>query len=398
METVKSYIAAGLMLMAGLMPGINYSLPMDAKYWHWWVLIAGFMGFYTLFLRVPVIIKFVSVGSFILCFFSAAPSISFTQYIIVSMCCYFYILCLNIKDYSLINKCLQCLLLFHLLFFFLQVFNADSLLNFGAKGRFYDNYGAIQNPFNYGILGQNMQSASFIAILSAALTPFRAINLIAPFITSAICNSAGAFLSVSVGAMTYLFSKVNKKTVIEISAFLFFVFFMWLIISNKFFANINMTSTFSGEGYYGGRLFVWIKSIELSLEHPFVGYGIGTYKGIFPALSGMHSIPWKTAHNCWIQMVFETGFIFSSVLFTYYFYLLFKMGKLIKVKDHRDMAWKCLAGLLIIGTNMIFHFPTRQIQTVFIIIFFLAYCQKVVYEGGTENGSGQSNNCEPCPG
>ena len=79
MDNIKSYIVAGLMLMAGLMPAIKYSLSMDAKYWHWWVLMAGFLGFYTIFLKVPIIIKFVAAGSFVLCFFSSAPSISFTQ-------------------------------------------------------------------------------------------------------------------------------------------------------------------------------------------------------------------------------------------------------------------------------------------------------------------------------
>ncbi len=352
--------------MAGLMPAINYSLPvvMEAKYWHWWILMAGFLGFYTMFLKVPFIIKFVAVGSFILCFFSSAPSISFTQYIPLIFCCYFYILCLSIKDYSIIYKCLQCLLLFNLFFFFAQVMHNDSLLNFGVKG----------GITNYGIVGHRMQSASFITILSATLIPFRSINLATPFITSVICNSAGSFFSVSAGLIYYLSRKIEKRTLIKVSVVLFSIFMVWMIVTGKFYANANLKIS-------GGRLTVWVKSLQLSWNHPFVGYGIATYKGVFPALSGIISIPWKTAHNSWVQLILETGYIFSSVLFGYFFYLLYSLLKLINRKICRDLAVKCIVGFLIIGADMMFHFPDRMIQAVLIIIFFLAYIQKVVNDG-----------------
>ncbi len=361
MDNIKSYIVAGLMLLAGLMPSVdhlNYSLPMimSAQHWIWWVLISGFLGFYTLFLKVPLIIKFIGIGTFTLCFFSMAPVISFTQYIVVLMCCYFYILCLKIKDYKIIYKCLQCLLLFNLFFFIMQGFNQDRLLNFGI----------MNGVINYGIIGQNMQSASFMVILSAVLIPFRSLNLIVPFITSFLCNSVGAFISVSVGLSYYLSNKINKKVVIVLSLILISVFSYWIVSSGKLYQNINTGAT-------GGRLVVWIESLKLSWQHPFVGYGIGTYKAIFPSLTKIKSIPWMTAHNTWIQLIFETGYIFTSVLFGYSIYLITRLYKLKK--------WECVTGLLMIGTNMLFHFPDRMIQCILIIIFFLTVCQREVYCG-----------------
>jgi len=369
MENIKSYIVAGLMLAAGLMPSVealDYSLPMvmSARFWIWWVLISGFLGFYTLFLKVPFIVKFVGIGVFTLCFFSVAPVISFTQYIIVLMCCYFYILCLSIKDYKIIYKCLQCLLLFNLFFFIIQEFNQDKLLNFGV----------MNGVVNYGIVGQNMQSASFIVILSAVLLPFSRLNLAIPFITSFICNSAGSFISISVGAFYYLSRFINKKTIIVLCLLFIGILSYWMITSGKLAANIHM-------GEYGGRLKTWTRSLELANESPFVGYGISTYKDLFPALSEIKSIPWKTAHNSWIQLIFETGYIFTSVLFGYAVYLLIRLYKL--------KSFVCITGFLMIGMETVFHFPFRQIQTVLLIIFFLAYCEGVI-----KSGRGQSNNSE----
>ncbi len=343
--------------------------------------MSGFMGFYTMFLRVPFIVKFVAVGSFILCFFSISPSVSFTQYIVVVFCCYFYILCLSIKDYTFIYRCLQCLLLFNLFFFLIQITHNDSLLNFGNSGQ----------VTNYGIIGYRMQSASFITILSAALIPFFPVNIVTPFVTSAICNSAGSFASVSVGLICYLEKKIDRKTLVKLSAFLFFMFSLWMVLTGKLIQNLNMEMT-------GGRFIVWIKSLQLSWQHPFTGFGIATYKGVFPALSGVTGIPWRTAHNSWVQLIVETGYLFSSVMFGYFVYILIKLLKLAKRKIIREQALKCTVGFLIIGMEMQFHFPERMIQAVLIIIFFLAYCQKVIYDGGRENGSGQSNSCEPCAG
>ncbi len=366
MDNIKSYIVSGLMLMAGLMPSINYSLPISltAKYWHWWVLMAGFLGFYTMFLRVPLIVKFTAVATFILCFFSAAPSISFTQYMIVVFCCYFYILCVTIKDYNIIFKFLQCLLFFNLLFFILQYFHKDSLLNFGMTN----------GIANYGIIGQSMQSGSFIAILSAALLPYSAYNITVPFITSFICNSAGSFLAITIGTLYYLSHKISRVPLFQAAVMLLIIFIGWMYLSGKFNANIAL-------GAYGGRLGIWIDSIRLSLERPLAGYGIATYKIIYPQITKIYSVlDWKVAHNTWIQLVFETGFVFASIFMGYFIYLVKKI--------HDIKNWECIAGLLIIGTCMMFHFAERNLNTVLIIIFFFAYCQNRVYLGGNKNGAG----------
>jgi len=365
LENVKSYVVFGIMLMAGVMPSIDYAVVMGGKYWSWMVLMAGFMGFYTLFLRVPLIIKFVCVSTFLMSFFSRAPSISFTQYINVVLVSYFFMLCLKIKNFDIIERFLMCLILFHSVFYIAQIFHVDSLLNFGQGERIV----------NFGIIGQNMQSASFMTILAAVLMPFNAGFIIIAYAVSLMCNSAGSFLALSVGTAVYLKKYLDHKKIKIISAVLFVVFCVWMILSGKIVANLSASE--SGPG----RIYIWWESIKLTCQHPFVGYGIGTYRGIFMGLTNINSVPWTVAHNCWIQLLFETGFIFFSVIVGYYIHLFITLYKLTKRKVFKHHVWKCFCAGLIVSLDMMVHFPTRMLQSVFLIIFFTAYLQRVVYNG-----------------
>ena len=126
---------------------------------------------------------------------------------------------------------------------------------------------------------------------------------------------------------------------------------------------------------------VSISAMKMSLTHWATGWGVGTFKAVFSSLGGLKSQPWMMAHNCWVQMIFELGYFLSISVIIYYIYLVTSIFKLFRRAILRRESQICLIGLLMIGTNMMFHFPTRMIQTVLIIIFFLAYCQGVIYDG-----------------
>jgi len=361
MKNITAYIVGSIIASLALIPPIYFSVDAPSAYWPWWIIIAGFLGFYTLFIKTDFIVKVVAIGGFLNCFFSADPYVSFTSYISLVAGCYFYILCRSIKDYKPVFKILQCLLVFTAFMFIVQFFGQDRLLNFGRVRNFSGDY-------CFGIIGQHMQSGSFSVILSAALLPFSMINLGFPFIVSTICNSAGSFICAIIGLFTFLIEGRDKKHVFKSIGFLVLIFIAWMILSGKISENMSNS---------GGRLGVWLSSLEMSFKHPIAGWGMSTYKGIFPALGGIKTIPWKTAHNCWIQIIFEfgyTGFLIASIYFSGLF---IRLIKLTRRRAKRDMAYKCLAGLMMIAVNMMFHFPTRMIQTILIIIFFLAYCEGV---------------------
>lgn len=373
MKNINSYIVAITLCVLGLFPPLYLAMRPPHEFWLWMVVICGFAGFYTLFMKVDPVVKIVAVGGFIHCFFSNVIFISFTAYTHLIIACYFYILCRTIKDYSIVFKFLQCLLLINVFFFFMQFMGHDVLLNF-------------KNQTCFGVVGQYMQSASFTVVVAAALIPYRSINIFFPLFTSWFCNSAGAFLCFVMGTTEYFFRSDNKKAIYKGIAVLLGVFGAWLWLSGKFTENMNMDT---------GRMGAWLKTLKLIIidradgsidwGHIFIGWGIGTYKGAFPSLGNMGGFPWKTAHNCWLQIWFETGLAGLSVAVGYSGYLIINLFRLYRRKVLRAQARACMAGFMMISINMMFHFPTRMIQTVLIIVFFISYCQGVI-----DNGSRQS--------
>ena len=265
--------------------------------------------------------------------------------------CYFYILCQSIKNYDVVFKVLKCLMLYVGFMFLLQITGNDTLLNYGG--------GLIQ----FGVVGQHMQSSSFAVILSAALITLSPLFLLFIVPVSIICNSVGGFICGCIG----LACSLKGRKLFVLIPFVLLASY-WLVSSGKLQANLTMES---------GRLGTWDNTILLSLEHPFTGWGIGTYHILYPALKETErSLDWLMAHNCWLQMLFELGYLITGVLMFYYAQLIYRLSRLSDIR-----AKLCIAGLLMIGANMMIHFPTRMPQTIFIIVFFLAYCQGVINRG-----------------
>lgn len=349
MKKIYSYLISIPIVLLSLIPAIKWyiSLPRDTL-WFWYVLIAGFLGVYTIFLEINIFLKIIAIGSFINCFFSSAPYFSFSAYISLIACCYFYILCSKIKDWKTIFKVLQVILLMNIFLIFMQAIGQDSLLSFG-----------IARPKLLGIIGQNMQMGSLSVILGAMLISFSPLNFVLPFLIGIFCNSQGSLLCVAVGFLLYAWTK-NKKVAVAIFLAILILFSVLINTQGKIIANLS----------HEGRIGVWKKTIELSNQRPLAGWGIGTYRHIFHPLGQIDSQEWKTAHNDFLQVLFETGYpglIVMVGFFGWLFYSLF-----------RTKEYLCLSGLAMIVVDMQVHFPMRSIRILPIIILFLAYCgQKV---------------------
>ena len=375
MKNINSYIVGITLCILGLFPPLYLAIRPPHELWLWMVVLCGFAGFYTLFMKVDPVVKIVAVGGFVSCFYSNVIFISFTAYTHLIIACYFYILCRTIKDHAIVFKLLQCLLVINVFFFLMQFMGHDVLLNFKSQTCF-------------GVVGQYMQSASFSVVLAATLLPYQKMNIFFPLFTSWFCNSVGAFLCFVIGTTEYFFRSDNKKLIYKAMASLLVIFFAWLWFSGKFTENMNMNT---------GRMGAWVRTLKMIVfdrvdgsinwGHILIGWGLGTYKGVFASLGNMGGLPWKTAHNCWLQIFFETGLVGLMTALTYSGYLVVNLFHLYRRKILKDQARACLAGFMMIAVNMMFHFPTRMIQTVLMIIFFISYCQGVI-----NNGSRQSNN------
>jgi len=236
----------------------------------------------------------------------------------------------------------------------MQITGHDSLLNFGVG-----NILPHVDDLRVGIIGQHMQMASFSVVLSSLLIAISPLFLIFPIVVSFLGHSSWGIVSSFAGIVTYFSKKSIKFTgILLVVLSLISVFYM--VREGK------IDSAFAESG----RISVWKRTIEFINQRPFFGWGIGTFKEVFPAISNLKCIPYAEAHNCWLQIGFESGYlgmIFSIGIFLFLAVKLFYFEK-----------YALLSGLIMIGVDMIGHFPTRQINCVPLLILFIAYCDSQV--------------------
>jgi hypothetical protein len=313
---IHSYIVAVLIAFFALIPPIIIIIPNPSfNTWVMMIVISGFLGFLTLFLNTNIFIKILSIGGFINCFFSCVPHECFTSYVSLLACCYFYILCSKVKNWNLIYKTVLCIVIYNLFFMTMQFFGKDSLLNFSMG----------KNIVEHGILGSRMELESFLLICLVILLAIKGSWKIM------------ALMAVSLIIMLCIYKDSPTP-----------------ILHNP------LTS----------RIPVWLATIKLSNQHPFMGWGIGSYKFMFFPLSGLHTFPWKQAHNEFLQILFETGYAGLAVMLSIVGVLIYKLRKNITL----------LIGLGLICVDMSIHFPFRVANTVLILICFLAYCETKIKE------------------
>ena len=350
MRKFLSYLVLAPVVLLSLVPAIKLAIPMPTKdVWFWYILIAGFLGFYTLFIKTNVFVKIIAIGSFINCFFSSAPYISFTAYISIISCCYFYILCSKVEHWKPIFKGLLVVLLLNVFLIFMQAIGKDALLSFG-----------LHRTILTGTMGQNMQMGSLSVILTAFLVSFSPLIFALPFLIGICANSIWSLFCAGIGAFSYLLTKSKKVALIV------------FLVAISIFSVLTVKQGKLGNLSDNGRLGVWKKTIALANQKPLTGWGAGTYQYLFPTLGGMKTMPWKTAHNDFLQVLFELGYPGLLVMIALFGWLFFS---LLRIKEYL-----CLAGLVMVAADMQVHFPMRILQIVPIIILFMAYCNYRIKE------------------
>lgn len=356
MKKIIPYLVFPFLIFLTLIPPIDFfvSRP-ENDAWYMIVLIMAYSAFYLLFIKTNWFVKVIAIWSLAQCFVCASPLTAFTSYFSIIICCYLYVLCTRIEDWSVIFKAFQALLFLNVLVIIMQMVGKDSLLNFGLGS----------NISGYGIIGQHMQMGSFSIVLSAILLPFSVANLIFPFIIAFFCNSSWTLLTAVIG-LYLLINSQSKK-----SARFFLVVGIVLAMVYAF----KTGKIDSNIGPDNGRWMVWVDSLKWANHHPWVGYGAGSYKLLFPSFD-LHSyafIPYKNAHNWIIQMIFEMGYPFTIFMVALVGNLVYRLWKAKKTI--------CFIGLVMILVDMEVHFPDRMLQTVGILICFLAYCQNSLTKG-----------------
>lgn len=354
MKNLYTILAFAIVVPLTLIPPIDFFFtnPFTDK-WFLLIFICGFSGLYMIYIKTNPIVKIIAIASFIQCFFSAAPFISFTSYISIILCCYFYVCCSRIENWKVIFQMLQVVMFLNLLMVFMQTIGKDNLLNWGHQELEY-----------FGIIGQHMQMASFGVILSAVLISFNPLNFIFPFLIAIFCKSSWAILSSGIGFGVYLFSK-NIRIALVYLLIIISIFSFLVIKQHKISENFSST----------GRVRIWSASVQIASQRPLAGWGAGTYKFIFPQVSRhmCANMTWKTSHNFIAQLLFEVGFIMTG-------FILFCIGYLVHLAI-KTKQWLILSGIGMMLTDSLVHFPDRMPQTVPLIILFIALCERKIRYG-----------------
>lgn len=340
MKNIYAILACLIAVTLAVIPPIDFVIMNpQGKYWLWMVMLCACAGIGTLFIKTDWVVKVIAVDGLVNCFYSSLPYVSFTSYVSLVLCCYLYIMASRITDWGIIFKGLQVVVLLDLLIFLMQAIHHDPLLNFG-----------LRDVRHFGTLGQHMQMASFGVVISSLLISFMSINFIVPFLFAFFCHSSWGFLSAGVG-MAIMTLKYNKYCALVFVCLLVISALAWSLHEHK-------VTTISG------RLPVWQKSIHLANEHPWVGWGIGSFKDLFLPISRMTS-QWKEAHNFILQLCFEVGYLRTGAL-------LLGLGWLCWSLFKRNQ-WLLLSGLSMLLTDALVHFPDRMLQTVPMLVLFFAY-------------------------
>lgn len=353
-----AYLIASIIAFCALIPPIEFRIPAPHPYWPLFMTCASFAGLYLVFLPINRFVKFVAVVSFFNALMSSVPYVSFNAYALVILCCYFYVACTKIKNWTPIITALKVLFLLNCILLICQLFRQDQLLNFGTD-----------KTVCFGVVGHKMQMSSFITVLSAIMVPVTPWFLLGGLAVSMYCTSVWGIFCCGLGMLIYS-RLINKRLFNFFVVGLITLFVVLGFALGKFDAN--------AQSKYG-RSAVWYHSLRLASERPLMGWGIGSYKVVFHPLSQMQNIPYRQAHNCWIQFVFELGYPAALWILICFAYFMCRLYETTRRKMHRLMSYKLFIAALIIAVDMMVHFPTRMIQCVPLIICFLAYCEQYLH-------------------
>lgn len=351
MKKLAVYCISLILATFATIPAINFAVPLPLSWLPWLVLFAGLLAFLTLMIETNFFIRSIAIGSFVNCFFSVAPFYSFISFLSLIGACYFYILCRKIDDWGFVFKMLQAILFLNIFLIFVQIIHKDTLLSFGATTSAYS-----------GVIGNTMQTGSMIIVLTAFLISSSRLNILVPVIVSFPCVTAWTLFCGIIGWFVFLFKECRKEASIFLAVMLI-VFVAFSTYKEKFAQNIS----------HIGRTGVWARTVELGNQRPLTGWGIGSYKYVFPPLCNIPTgLPWRTAHNSFVQLYFEAGIV--GVLF--FAYTIFALGKKLLSLN----LINCFAGLIMIVLDSFVHFPERMLQAVFIIVAFVAFCEFKIKE------------------
>jgi hypothetical protein len=370
MKKIISWFAAlslGLLVIA---PAFNYSIPVlvNSYTWTYAVAVSALLGFVFIHQKVHFSLKILIPYLFANCFLSQVPYLGFNAYILIVASCFFFLLFQNC-NFNIILTVLASAFWLEVILSSFQLLGMDKLLSFNSSESVF--------------LGTVMQYMRFSSVL-AILTPFLILKsrwYVIPVGILCVVSQSSSFMLSFLACVGYPFfmNSTRRERVGIISIIMFFIAVYAVYDFGSFRGAILPEN--------GGRLISWLSVLNtwvmdtstaqaapfmlgpINWQWVFLGHGIDTFLPLFPVYK--HDMnPFPQAHNCWLQFVWEIGLVGFSLISWY----VFSISKELYQRGRFDL----LGGLICIGVNMFFAFPTRMTQTALLIVAYLAYCERVL--------------------
>ena len=219
--------------------------------------------------------------------------------------------------------------------------------------------GAANNP------NQLMFYASCLSLLLVIYRPKLSFLLlpVVVFITSK-SGSDAYFLSIFVTAVFYLFGliifswRISFGVGFLLSFVLIVLIFSYVLIN--FGNDIILLWSLADEG--NARTNLMLNALSVSLSSPFFGYGVGSFSGID------HSFSTWEAHNTFLDLSMQFGFVFPLIVYSVFFYFLVN-----RIKNRLYLQSSFVAAFIV---SSVFHFTGRHF---FFWVEFAVFYYSVFY-------------------
>ena len=159
--------------------------------------------------------------------------------------------------------------------------------------------------------------------------------------------------------------------------------------------------TLGGDG--GSRIDIWRDSLPIIVDHP-LGIGLGNYENVFQVYNRSFASE-KTvmhAHNDYLQLLIETGWIGFLAIMSGFFIFLAKSARRIKRLDFRKdplrfyLAVGAFSGLISISVHGLFDFnlqiPANCLYFV-VLMAVLSACTRSHRTIGRQHRRSNQSNC-----
>lgn len=346
-------------------PPLNYNIPLvvNSYWWLYGFIVAALLGMYLISTDFPLELKIVLLYLFVGCFFSMVPYLSFNALALVVASAWAFFGFMKGEEAPVVNMVVAAFWVQAVLAG-VQLLGMDKLMNFDRP-----------QPVFLGTVMQYMRFGSLLAIMAPILVLKSRLYVIPVAVLCVLSRSSSFALAVISGVTAYyLLRKSSDRVVIIILALSAFgLYWMW-----------DRGSWITA--FACGRLPAWdavIRTWCMNTMHKFVlpltgpvdwksiffGRGMDSFMPLFPIFKH-DTNPFAQAHNCHLQLVWELGLVGYGLLSAYMLRLLWRLRRLPLY----------VGGLMCMLVNMFFAFPTRITQTMFMMVAYLALCEKKARE------------------